>query len=251
MSGSDRADEGQEAFRRHLLRDLSRRVHLHKDQPTPTGLDIGCRAGHTTELLARHGVAARGLDPVAENVQAARAAHPDLSFAAGDVLDLPFAPDAFDVAISFGLIQGEDDWWRVVAEAVRVVRPGGYVVVETARAYPWWEMLWRLAAGRAPRAPSWRTVWGEARRHLQRTALPIACGPRRFAPADLIACAEPLPVLQVIVHDPRRGWRGHETMWGVTLMKHEHVAQAAVPPLVVACAHCRQHGVRELRVGRE
>jgi SAM-dependent methyltransferase len=45
-----------------------------------------------------------------------------------DAARLPFADDRFDVVLSFAMLHHVGDWRRAVAEAVRVLRPGGYFV---------------------------------------------------------------------------------------------------------------------------
>ncbi|MCE9613196.1 MAG: class I SAM-dependent methyltransferase [Lentisphaerae bacterium] len=243
-------DGGREAFRRHLMRDLSQRVHRRKDQPTPTCLDLGCRTGHSTAMLVRHGFAARGLDRSAAQVAAARAANPGLVFEEGDAQDVAHPANAFDTAATFGLIESVPDWWRVVLEALRVVKPGGYALVETDLAFPWWETILRAVAGVASRQRPLREAWDLARAHWLAAGRSLDEGPRRYSRRDMLDCVAPLPVLQVILHEPGQNRLFHEPMWAVTLMKREHEAQAGVPPLVVTCAHCHRRGIRPLREGR-
>jgi SAM-dependent methyltransferase len=45
-----------------------------------------------------------------------------------DAARLPFADDCFDVVLSFAMLHHVGDWQRAVAEAVRVLRPGGHFV---------------------------------------------------------------------------------------------------------------------------
>jgi SAM-dependent methyltransferase len=47
------------------------------------------------------------------------------SFVAGEALNLPFAPAAFDVVMSTGLLEHFADPLPIVLEMVRVLRPGG------------------------------------------------------------------------------------------------------------------------------
>ena len=62
-------------------------------------------------------------------LEQARAASPDLEFAEGDALNLPFPGAAFDAAtIAFGL-RNLADQRRGLEEMRRVVKPGGRLVV--------------------------------------------------------------------------------------------------------------------------
>ena len=55
--------------------------------------------------------------------------HPNLNFAAGDALQLPFSDDSFDaVTISYGL-RNVERTPRALEEMLRVTRPGGRVVI--------------------------------------------------------------------------------------------------------------------------
>lgn len=45
-----------------------------------------------------------------------------------DATALPFSDGRFDVVLSFAMLHHVVDWERAVAEAVRVLRPGGYLV---------------------------------------------------------------------------------------------------------------------------
>jgi SAM-dependent methyltransferase len=45
-----------------------------------------------------------------------------------DAAKLPFADDRFDVVLSFAMLHHVGDWQGAVAEAVRVLRPGGHFV---------------------------------------------------------------------------------------------------------------------------
>lgn len=71
---------------------------------------------------------------------------PRVSLLAGDVLRLPFADDAFDLAaVAFGLRNLKDPS-VALAEATRVVRAGGWVVAleVTMPRGKWWGWLYRL-----------------------------------------------------------------------------------------------------------
>src|SRR5260370_27805666 len=58
-----------------------------------------------------------------------RVAPPQLLLAAGDALHLPFADEQFDAVVSAFVVRNLADVARGIAEQVRVLRPGGMVVV--------------------------------------------------------------------------------------------------------------------------
>jgi SAM-dependent methyltransferase len=95
-------------------------------------LDIGCGPGVQSRVLARWpGVAeVVGLDPspgflARARARAAAAGLTRLTLRAGDGRALPFANGAFDVAVAHTVLCHVPGPERVVAEAFRVLRPGG------------------------------------------------------------------------------------------------------------------------------
>jgi arsenite methyltransferase len=100
-------------------------------------LDIGCGAG-TDALVAAQMVApagqVAGIDMTPEMLSRARVAAAEMGatnvdFVEGEVEQLPFAAESFDVAISNGVIDLIPDKDAVFSEIFRVLRPGGRLQV--------------------------------------------------------------------------------------------------------------------------
>lgn len=114
---------------------------LGQVRPSGSLLEIGAGSGAmSAELLARHDdltavvtdfdprmveSAQRLLDPFGARATARQA----------DATALPFEADRFDVVLSCGMLHHVGDWRAALAEAVRVLRPGGrflgYDIVRT------------------------------------------------------------------------------------------------------------------------
>ena len=96
-------------------------------------LDLGCGAGFLANELAAQGHTVTGLDPTTENLDVARAydrtGHVD--YLRGDARDVPFPPASFDVVCAMDLLEHVDAPERVIAEAARVLRPGGLFFFHT------------------------------------------------------------------------------------------------------------------------
>ena len=88
-------------------------------------LDIACGPGYGAGLAAARGAEARGVDFAPSMVAEARRAYPGAAFDEGDAAALPYADAAFDAAIcGFGLLHMADPD-GAIAEAHRVLAPGG------------------------------------------------------------------------------------------------------------------------------
>ena len=120
---------GFRRFVRPLVRDAVR--SLPRDRPLRL-LDCGCGTGHNLLLLAEHG-RAFGIDITYSGLEYARD-HGERLIAQASATNLPFPDGAFDVVGSFDVIYALDDVGaaRALTEMYRVMRPGGYLVLNVA-----------------------------------------------------------------------------------------------------------------------
>jgi ubiquinone/menaquinone biosynthesis C-methylase UbiE len=89
-------------------------------------LDVCCGPGFVTVEAARRGSLATGIDVTPAMYAQTQAAHPHIEFRHGDAQALPFADSTFDAVVcSFGILHLPDPD-RGVAEAFRVLKPGGW-----------------------------------------------------------------------------------------------------------------------------
>lgn len=101
------------------------------DGGAPSGpvLDVGCGAGLAVAELAARGVRAVGLDLDPRMLAAAELRHPTGEFRRGDAHAPPFADGSFGGYRADKLLHESADPAAVVAEARRVLRPGGRIVL--------------------------------------------------------------------------------------------------------------------------
>lgn len=97
-------------------------------------LDVATGPGYVAELAAARGASVVGLD-IAEGMLAeARRRLPALEFVVGDAERLPFGEGEFDAVVGSFVVNHLPDPERALAEAVRVVRPGGGVACSVINA---------------------------------------------------------------------------------------------------------------------
>jgi SAM-dependent methyltransferase len=99
-------------------------------------LDAGCGSGRNMLELARFG-SVTGIELSDTSVELARARGVG-EVVAGSVLEMPFADDSFDLAVSLDVIEHLEDDLGALRELRRTLAPGGTLLV-TVPAYQW---LW-------------------------------------------------------------------------------------------------------------
>lgn len=99
--------------------------------PETDYLDAGCGAGMAAQIAASLGAKVSGFDAAEALLAIARDRVPDGVFRVADLEDVPFGNASFDVVTGFNSFQFAGDPVRALAEARRVARPGGKVVVMT------------------------------------------------------------------------------------------------------------------------
>ena len=90
-------------------------------------LDVACGSGLALELARMRGTQCAGIDASKRLVEIARDRNPESDIRVGDMHDLPWDDESFDVVTSFRGIWGTTP--DVLAEVRRVLRPGGRLLM--------------------------------------------------------------------------------------------------------------------------
>lgn len=117
-------------------------------------LDVGCGTGTWALALAARGAAVTGIDISPEMVRVARrkaavSGH-SVTFMPGDGRCLPFPAANFDLVTALLVLEFALDPSAVLSEMVRVLRPGGTLLVAALNRHSIWTVLRRLKGLRRP-----------------------------------------------------------------------------------------------------
>lgn len=99
-------------------------------------LDVGCGSGGNSAVLRDLGWQVCGIDASEASTEASRSR--GLAVVRGDARSLPFHDEAFDLLISTDAWEHVDDDEVVAAEAFRVLRPGGTLLVAVPAGMDLW-----------------------------------------------------------------------------------------------------------------
>jgi len=91
-------------------------------------LDLGCGGGHFVGVARDVGWTVVGVDASSDQLRVAQERHPDVAFVHADAAALPLPACSFDAGYSTFTHTDFDDFGAAVAEARRVLRPGGRFV---------------------------------------------------------------------------------------------------------------------------
>ncbi len=146
-----------------FYREKMRAIHrIAPDEPFEDVLEIGGgRGGLTALLYPRSRVTVVDRDPAYAGAPCNR--QPRVRFECADATALPFPDGAFDAVTMFDVLEHIADDHRAVGEAVRVLRPGGWLLV-SAPNERWRFPYYRLLGGICPTEAEMLAAWGHLRR---------------------------------------------------------------------------------------
>lgn len=226
----------------YLGADISRRRRCSFDlldlRAGDRVLDIGCGAGHLTVDLSRavgkEGLVI-GLDPSGAMLDAARrrcSGCENVTFETGSAEAIPLEDGAVDKAVSLQVFEYFDDIDRPLAEAFRVLRPGGRLVIG--------DMLWSTLVWHSDAPERMDRITAGWDRHLARREVPrVLAGHLRAA--GFTGCrATAQPFLDTVLRPD-----------GLARMILVLIERYVVANGIVSAAEARAWHEEQLELGRE
>jgi len=164
-----------------FFRDKMRALHrIAPDVPVADLLEVGGgQSGLSAMLYPRSRIVNLDMDPAFADAPCNR--DPRVTFFQGDATDLPFEAASFDIVTMFDLLEHVPDDAAVAREALRVLRPGGWVLVSTPDRERWRYPYYRVFRPICPSEETLFAEWGHVRRGYTRGELDTLFG----APADV------------------------------------------------------------------
>jgi SAM-dependent methyltransferase len=109
-----------------MYKEVLQQLHLTDEYIL---LDAGCGSGMFSNLAIEAGAQVIGVDAAPGLLEIARRRNPRNNFMEEDLEALPFADNSFDVVVGFNSFQYAESFEKALAEAKRVLKPGGRLVV--------------------------------------------------------------------------------------------------------------------------
>lgn len=138
---------------------------IHRVAPDTAVADVlevgGGRSGMARLLYPDARVTVLDADPA--HAESHVNQRPGVSFVHGDATRLPFPDDSFDVVTMFDLLEHVEDDHAAAAEAMRVVRPGGHILVSSPNER-WHSPYHRVMGPISPTDEDMMQRWGHVRR---------------------------------------------------------------------------------------
>jgi len=165
-----------------FFRDKMRALHrIAPDIPVADLLEVGGgQSGLSALLYPQAQVTNLDMEPAFAEAPCNRD-NPRVTFVAGDATDLPFKDESFDMVTMFDLLEHVPDDGAVAREALRVLRPGGWVLVSTPDRERWRYPYYGVFRPLCPPEEELFAEWGHVRRGYTQDELDALFG----APAEV------------------------------------------------------------------
>lgn len=104
-------------------------------------LEVGCSSGIFVDEARQRGFKAEGIDVSAAAISEAQREFPQSSFSIGTLADNKYSENAFDVVAYIHCLEHIPEPIAELREAARVLKPGGWLLIEVPRFFSLWRVL--------------------------------------------------------------------------------------------------------------
>lgn len=94
-------------------------------------LEVGCGIGYFSNRATDIGAYVTGIDVGPKLIEICKSKNKSAHFRVGSASDIPFKNNIFEVLLSTEVIEHVDDQSKAINEMIRVVKPGGLLVITT------------------------------------------------------------------------------------------------------------------------
>lgn len=135
--------------RRFLQRHIEFRTYLsylnkhNIDLEGKVIMDAGCGSGYSTELILNTFNPSKiiAFDYMTEQINLAAKRKLNINFTVGDITKIDYPNESCDAVFVFGVIHHIPIWKQALSELVRVLKPGGVLLIEEPKYGFTWEEL--------------------------------------------------------------------------------------------------------------
>lgn len=125
---------GRRFLMKHLEWPVFKKIIQQNQLPTEklTIIDLACGSGYSIELLNSFFSNSQifAFDLMPEQLKLAQKRTKSQNLFQADVCQIPLKNNSIDLATGFGILHHVVDWKKAIAEIARVLKPGGYLLIE-------------------------------------------------------------------------------------------------------------------------
>lgn len=128
---------GLENYKKYFLQYFSHYIGAKEDNSKIKILDVGCGVGIFSKILSDKGFKVFGIDYSEDiiNIAKKRPGNENIKFQVGNVYNLQFPDNFFDIVICSGVFQCISNSQKAILEIKRVLKPEGTVIIMTLNVF--------------------------------------------------------------------------------------------------------------------